>query len=363
MPGPKNTKKKRKAQAKKAREKERRAAEAASKHEELPEVVEERFGDERYEEKDEDEESFRIVVEDTDPPRERYMPLKSQPLRYVSHPPKPHAHTHPPASFRGRHGPRDTPPASPSAPPSAFSSETSSPNSDVRAPQDHESGDSEGEYGAPAPPCVEDHGNGPHVRDIRAFLRSRLCAPPSMHDDLCAEFAREEVREMLGAVLPEEMALIVWHNKSRHAARICPACRRLYRLGELVREPLLDEHSPPPTHANTDAGPESERRQREQEISGICSALCFMLVAYRFPAAIRSTWGRTADALSDATWAELDAPLPPNAADDGLGFSMALKMTRCPDLGLAQLFGVESGDEEGGDGEEEGESEDDVLEY
>ena len=68
-----------------------------------------------------------------------------------------------------------------------------------------------------------------------------------------------------------------------------------------------------------------------------------------------------AEELSDATWDELDAPGPSHdrdhgsdgtgaAAGDALGFSMMLKMTRCHDLGLGQLFGVEDGDSGGDDG-------------
>ena len=42
-----------------------------------------------------------------------------------------------------------------------------------------------------------------------------------------------------------------------------------------------------------------------------------------------------AEQLSDETWAELDAPSDPA---DSLGFGMMLKMSRCHDLGLGQLF-------------------------
>ena len=67
----------------------------------------------------------------------------------------------------------------------------------------------------------------------------------------------------------------------------------------------------------------------------IGSPVCFILAAYNYPGAIRSTWGRMADELDDATWDLLDGP-GQRAHDAGLG--MLLKMTRCHDLGLAQLF-------------------------
>ena len=87
------------------------------------------------------------------------------------------------------------------------------------------------------------------------------------------------------------------------------------------------------------------------------SALCFILVAYRYPAAIRSTWGRMAEELSDAVWDELDGPGLSDKPDN-MGLSMMLKMTRCHDLGLGQLFfpdlDMESVDEDGnGEGQEE----------
>jgi hypothetical protein len=53
-----------------------------------------------------------------------------------------------------------------------------------------------------------DPGNGPRVRDTRAFLSSYFAHPPSLSDPLCAEFAQEEVLQMLTTVLPEETALV-----------------------------------------------------------------------------------------------------------------------------------------------------------
>lgn len=57
-------------------------------------------------------------------------------------------------------------------------------------------------------PCVEDLGDGPRVRSMRAFLHSRVCAPASREDALCAEFAQAEILEMLRTVLPEETAMV-----------------------------------------------------------------------------------------------------------------------------------------------------------
>ncbi|KAI0632833.1 hypothetical protein C8Q77DRAFT_848994 [Trametes polyzona] len=194
-------------------------------------------------------------------------------------------------------------------------------------------------------PFIYDPGDGPRVKDPRAFLASRLAAPPSLDDAMCAEFAEEAVLQMLCSVLPEETALILWYNKSRRTARICPACQRLYRLGDVLPDHLAGENGE--QQRATRASP---YLAREQEISGLCSPVCFILAAYNYPGAIRSTWGRMAEELDDATWDLLGAA--PRANDLGLG--MLLKMTRCHDLGLAQLFFPDLGLlEESGEGSEE----------
>ena len=89
--------------------------------------------------------------------------------------------------------------------------------------------------------------------------------------------------------------------------------------------------------------------------SHVClgSPVCFILASYNYPGAIRSTWGRMAEELDDATWDLLDGP-GQRANDMGLG--MLLKMTRCHDLGLGQLFFPElefDSDETANEGDEE----------
>ncbi|KAI0696404.1 hypothetical protein C8T65DRAFT_663849 [Cerioporus squamosus] len=195
-----------------------------------------------------------------------------------------------------------------------------------------------GEEDSPIPPAllkipfIHDPGNGPRVKDVRAFLSSRLAAPPSVDDPLCAEFAEEAVAEMLGSVLPEETALILWHNKSRRMSRICPACQRLYRLGDVLPEHLSNGETEERKEQNA-----SPFLAREQELSGLCSPVCFILAAYNYPGAIRSTWGRMAEELDDATWDLLDGPGQSAPVND-MGLGMLVKMTRCHDLGLGQLF-------------------------
>lgn len=136
-------------------------------------------------------------------------------------------------------------------------------------------------------PFIHDPGNGPRVRDMRAFLASSFAARPSFDDPLCAEFAHEEMIEMLSTVLPDETALvcgvmivslslcrnrlhqILWYNRSRKAARVCPACQRLYRLGDALPEILaFDEHGVQPSD---DVASASSVLLREQELSGLCT--------------------------------------------------------------------------------------------
>ena len=110
---------------------------------------------------------------------------------------------------------------------------------------------------------------------------------------MCAEFARPEVLQMLQTVLPEETALvrpipplawdlanrrtkILWYNKSRATGRICPACQRLYRLGD-----TLPEHEVGEGGDRQMKKPPAQLR-REQEISGFCActpliSLCYIL--------------------------------------------------------------------------------------
>ncbi|ETW79758.1 hypothetical protein HETIRDRAFT_452848 [Heterobasidion irregulare TC 32-1] len=186
-------------------------------------------------------------------------------------------------------------------------------------------------------PMIHDPGNGPRVRDVRAFLASSFAHPPYTADPLCAEFAQPEVFQMLCTVLPEETALFLWYNKSRKTGRICPACRRLYCLGDALPDPM---HDPYEQAAKKEPSP---RLLAEQQLSGLCSPLCFILASFNYPGAIRSTWGRVAQELDDATWALLDGP---GGGQPDLGLSMLLKMTRLHDLGLAQLCVPDSGIDE-----------------
>ncbi|KAF9532259.1 hypothetical protein CPB83DRAFT_759481 [Crepidotus variabilis] len=178
------------------------------------------------------------------------------------------------------------------------------------------------------PPFIHDPGNGPRVRDARMFLGSFFAQPPSLEDALCREFAQEEVLQMLMTVLPEETALILWYNRSRAKSRVCPACQRLYRIGDVLQD-LIDER---PIEGKS----MTPMQLREQELSGLCSPVCFVLASINFPDAIRSAWGRTAEEMDDECWEQLNGRITvANEMSRTLG--MVVKMTRLDDLGLEQL--------------------------
>ena len=67
--------------------------------------------------------------------------------------------------------------------------------------------------------------------------------------------------------------------------------------------------------------------------------MCFILASFSTPETIKSTWGRTADEISDEIWALLDGKVQTDVkkGNDGLGLGLLLRMTRLADLGLGQL--------------------------
>lgn len=57
-------------------------------------------------------------------------------------------------------------------------------------------------------PIIHDPGNGPRIKNMRAFINSSFSQPACMDDPLCAEFAQREILQMLYTILPEETALV-----------------------------------------------------------------------------------------------------------------------------------------------------------
>ena len=137
------------------------------------------------------------------------------------------------------------------------------------------------------PPFIHDPGNGPRVRDVKAFLGSSFAQPVTSE-----KLGQKEVLEKLLKVLPEETAQvggrmrvahnindwyakILWYNKSRLKSRICPCCLRLYNIGDKLAD-LLDTSG----EEMTDRPVQSVRQLREQELSGICGSVFLLNIKW-----------------------------------------------------------------------------------
>ncbi|KAL5520410.1 hypothetical protein ACEPAG_9634 [Sanghuangporus baumii] len=209
---------------------------------------------------------------------------------------------------------------------------------------------------SPSNPFIVDPGNGPRVRNMDAFLSSFFCPPVSVDNDECMMFSREEFVSVLESVLPREVALIAWYNKTRTYERICPACQRIYRLGDTLIDPISGEL------INTNDRRTPPHVLREQQLSGFCSFPCFFLASYSshpYAAEVaQGTWGLHSDELSPQVRSLLDATDPRTASilryglaactpsllegtesisnDQGLG--RVLRLTRKKDLGFGEVL-------------------------
>ncbi|KAG8921718.1 hypothetical protein FRC01_000105 [Tulasnella sp. 417] len=173
------------------------------------------------------------------------------------------------------------------------------------------------------PPFIHDPGNGPRVLDVSSFLHSPFAEPACTTDPRCYDLGAIEVYPILHRLLPPDVALIVYYNVTRQVGRICPACRRIYRVGDELQPHLLD---------GKDRQHEGPQTRREQMISGLCSWMCFAIATYTHPGSLAS-WGKTADEMDDSVIDYLNGPGDPNVTnDEGLG--QLLRMTRCEDLGI-----------------------------
>ncbi|OCB85984.1 hypothetical protein A7U60_g6879 [Sanghuangporus baumii] len=209
---------------------------------------------------------------------------------------------------------------------------------------------------SPSNPFIVDPGNGPRVRNMDAFLSSFFCPPVAVDNDECMMFSREEFVSVLESVLPREVALIAWYNKTRTHERICPACQRTYRLGDTLADPISGEL------INTNDRRTPPHVLREQQLSGFCSFPCFFLASYSshpYAAEVaQGTWGLRSDELSPQVRSLLDATDPRTASilryglaactpsllegtenisnDQGLG--RLLRLTRRKDLGFGEVL-------------------------
>jgi len=126
------------------------------------------------------------------------------------------------------------------------------------------------------PPCVSPSAVGFHITDPQTWIQTSHLAPVS-HDPDRRHWATQEGADQITQMFPHTLAGIVSlnlsiYNKSRDTDRICPSCRRWYKVGESehryesFEEFLRREYSSSPAI-------DSEQRE-EQSLSGICSQLC-----------------------------------------------------------------------------------------
>jgi hypothetical protein len=78
---------------------------------------------------------------------------------------------------------------------------------------------------------------------------------------------------------------ILWYNKSRAKSRICPACLRLYNIGDELNSLTSEEDL-------TGKVALSARLLREQEMSGFCGSILLLIEKgncnkYRFAGVLR----------------------------------------------------------------------------
>ncbi|KAG8927265.1 hypothetical protein FRC02_008342, partial [Tulasnella sp. 418] len=183
-----------------------------------------------------------------------------------------------------------------------------------------------------APSYLTDPGNGPRVTDLWAFMNSMLSDAPSESDPECLDFGSPEVYPILTQLLPTDLALIIWYNKTRETGRICPACRRVYHIGDKLLPHNTTSQAHPSGQTEEFLRP---RKEREQKISGLCDWLCFGIAAYRWPGCVEA-WGRIASEIDERLIEYMNTLGDPNVKDD-LGMGQLIRMTRNEDLGIEDI--------------------------
>ncbi len=126
------------------------------------------------------------------------------------------------------------------------------------------------------PSYVSQSSVGFHITDPQTWIRTSHLAPVSQDPDR-RHWTTQEGADQITQMFPHTPAGIVSlnlfiYNKSRDTDRICPSCRRWYKVGESEHryesfdEFLRRDYSSSPT-INTE-------RREEQNLSGLCSQFC-----------------------------------------------------------------------------------------
>ena len=127
------------------------------------------------------------------------------------------------------------------------------------------------------PPYVSKSPVGFHVTDLQTFLQAHptpTSKDPERHGFLGAE---PQLRQMF----PQDAAgraacTLMIHNKTRDTERICPSCRRIYRVGEGPKE--WDSFEAFMSRVNDTSSGVDSKIKEEQDLSGICNTLCFNIL-------------------------------------------------------------------------------------
>lgn len=116
---------------------------------------------------------------------------------------------------------------------------------------------------------------GFHITNLGLFLQCPNLALVSSDPDRAAWSTRTgELTRMFPQTSAGQMsARLMVYNKSRDTDRICPACRRWYYVGEPEWEyKSLDDFA---KRNRTETDAVGDEQKEEQDLSGICSSVCF----------------------------------------------------------------------------------------
>jgi len=135
---------------------------------------------------------------------------------------------------------------------------------------------------------AEPDSHQPCIQDFTTFLKGPIAHPIAEESDQGLSW--KEVLEILMSILPKEtvevshkiqdfnqdndwsLNKILWYNKSRKKGRICPACLRLYTIGDDLAAHITGGF----TAKDLTGLCRVERlalQQRKQELSGFCMSI------------------------------------------------------------------------------------------
>ncbi|KZT19700.1 hypothetical protein NEOLEDRAFT_935965 [Neolentinus lepideus HHB14362 ss-1] len=136
---------------------------------------------------------------------------------------------------------------------------------------------------------------GLYVTRVSQFLASSYADPVGPSEEHRGwTLGQDGITRMFGGA--PDLGAIFLFNKQRETQRICPACRRVYHVGEAI--------------AGTNLQANSTERQ-EQELSGICSYPCAVVMG------AAEVMGKSADELHQQDY---DRIMERNPLPNGLKF-------------------------------------------